>query len=342
MAATRIVRALYAKHHGVENSRTLGGIYGQLEGAAFNATHLIRAKSLGKYIDFLDSSCILLGANKDDRNIAIKLGGDEVGVSMSGVTELFDSLMQSITLNQSSIAVALLAEGANPNLKEHGRRLGNTSGRIEQRDAFKSNPLHLACAKGDVVVVRALLELGNCNCKSPDSSGTYPIHLACSGLGDGIDPGSKSYDEEEDRCRLECVRLLLKIGKVPLPMKNSSKQTVLHCAARGGYCILLDHLLNLWKEDDKIKRVPQWGFKCDWQDRWFRTPVHWAVLHKNVNILKILLKHGCSPHPPKPKLNSSKRTSGKIESPEEICERLYGKETAGKEIMDLLRNSSST
>lgn len=269
MAATRIVRAVYAKHYGLQDSRNLGGKYGQFEESMFSATRLIRAKSLGEYIDFLDSSNVLMDAKLDDTAKIIPLDVIKQEDNNDDAGELFDALIQSIAFDQSTIAVALLAAGANPNLREqHGRRLGNTSGRVEHKDAFKSNPMHLACAKADVTVVQALLQIGLCNCKSPDSSGTYPIHLACSGLGDGVGTDrSKEYDEEEDKQRLGCVRLLLDKGRVPLPMKNSSRQTVLHCAARGGHCILLDYLLDRWKSDGTIKAVKQWGIKCDWQDR---------------------------------------------------------------------------
>jgi len=265
LAATRIVRALYANHHGIGNTRTLGGEFGQLEGA-FNASHLIRAHSLGYYVDFLDSFSILDAVASQKKVLQSKF--QIQNESDDRATKLFEALLQAITLGQSNLAVALLGTGADPNLREHRKRLGKTSGRLEQRDAFKSNPMHLACVKGDLSVVRALIFLGKCNCKSPDSSGTYPIHLACSGLGDGIRNTDATYDENEDRRRLECAKLLLDVGNVPLPMKNSSKQTVLHCAARGGYIILLEHLLNRWKEDDSIKAVKQWGSKCDWQDRY--------------------------------------------------------------------------
>jgi acyl-CoA synthetase (AMP-forming)/AMP-acid ligase II len=264
LAATRIVRALYASHHGLQNARSLGGAFGIFDGV-FNASNLIRSNSLGEYIDLLDSSGVLSSVPAEQfhsKDISSRT------ITKTEENHLYDALIQAITMNQSTIAVSLLLHGANPNLEEHGQRLGNTSGRLEQRDTFHSNPLHLACVKGDLRVVRALLMVGHCNCKSPDSSGTYPIHLACSGLGDGIAMDSSTeYNEHEDRQRLECVKLLLDLGKVPLPMKNSSKQSVLHCAARGGYCILLDYLLTRWNADESIKAVKQWGAKCDWQDR---------------------------------------------------------------------------
>ena len=59
----------------------------------------------------------------------------------------------------------------------------------------------------------------------------------------------------------------------------------------------------------------------DWRDRWYRTPVHWAVLNQRIASLQILLDGGCSAFPPQPKVN--KRTSAKLESPLEMCERLY-------------------
>lgn len=264
LAATRIVRALYASHHGLQNARSLGGAFGTFDGV-FHASNLIRSNSLGEYVDLLDSSGVLSSLPAEQfqsKNVCSR------PITKTEENQLYDALFQAITINQSTIAVSLLLHGANPNLKEHGKRLGNTSGRLEQRDTFHSNPMHLACVKGDLQVVRALLLVGHCNCKSPDSSGTFPIHLACSGLGDGIGvETSIQYSEHEDRQRLECVKLLLDVGKVPLPMKNSSKQSVLHCAARGGYCILLDYLLNRWNADESIKAVQQWGDKCDWQDR---------------------------------------------------------------------------
>lgn len=266
LAASRIVRALYASHHGVNNSRNLGGAFGQLEGA-FNASRLIQAKSLGDYVDYLDSCNDLSTAKIDETDSTVDNDVFDNEQSTHDTVLLFDALVQAITKRQNVIAIALLKEGADPNLRNHGKRLGNTSGRIQQRDSFRSNPMHVACVQANVDLVRALLER-NCNCKSPDSSGTYPIHLACSGIGDGIDGSLVAmYNEAEDKRRFECVRLLLDVGNVPLPMKNSSKQTVLHCAARGGHRILLTYLLKRWKEDISIKAVRQWGSKCDWQDR---------------------------------------------------------------------------
>jgi hypothetical protein len=66
------------------------------------------------------------------------------------------------------------------------------------------------------------------------------------------------------------------------------------------------------------------------------------VLHNNIGALEVLLQHGCAPYPPKPKVNSGKRTSGAIEFPVDICERLYGDSNVGKEIKELLEKYTLT
>ena len=103
-------------------------------------------------------------------------------------------------------------------------------------------------------------------------------------------------------------------------MRNGAKQTVLHCAARSGNVDLLRYLLTAWAEESSIRAVPQWGGKFDVRDRWFRTPVHWAVLNGKVEALRVLLEEGrCSADPPKPRIGVRNcLTNGAIESPMEI------------------------
>ena len=83
------------------------------------------------------------------------------------------------------------------------------------------------------------------------------------------------------------------------------------------------------------------GKDFDWRDRWYRTPVHWAVLNQRIAALRILLDGGCSAFPLKPKSGVTKRaTSVEIETPLEMCERLYcDSPTKGEEIRGLLRNA---
>ena len=83
------------------------------------------------------------------------------------------------------------------------------------------------------------------------------------------------------------------------------------------------------------------GRDFDWRDRWYRTPVHWAVLNRRIAALRILLDGGCSAFPLKPRSGVSKRTTSvKIESPLEMCQRLYCNDPAiGEEIRGLLINA---
>ena len=55
LAATLVCRALYSTHHNVPDSRHLGGQFGTLEGP-FAVAHLLRARNLGAYVDWLDQN----------------------------------------------------------------------------------------------------------------------------------------------------------------------------------------------------------------------------------------------------------------------------------------------
>jgi len=119
------------------------------------------------------------------------------------------------------------------------------------------------------------------------------------------------------------------MGKTPITIRDGNKQTILHSAARSGHCKLLGYLMNQWRiavaaTGIKFEVRTISGRDFDWRDRWYRTPVHWAVLNQRITSLRILLDGGCSAFPPQPNFLVTKRsTSAKIESPLEICERLY-------------------
>ena len=253
---------------------------------------------------------------------------------------MYEALLEAITFGHSLVACSLLEHDAvDPNMYKHSGRLGKTSG-IERRQAFRSNPLHLACAKGDPLIVKKLIEK-DCNFKSPDASGSFPIHLAASStVKSRSDSNEINGKGEEDERRCECVRLLLEAG-APLTMKDGSKQTVLHSAARAGHCKLLRYLMQCWSSLDKksVKSKHKAG-PYDWNDKWFRTPVHWAVLNGNIQALEILLEGGCSANPYTP--SSSRQTSVAMESPLEICERVYGNTDKGIAMRDLLLGAKSS
>jgi acyl-CoA synthetase (AMP-forming)/AMP-acid ligase II/ankyrin repeat protein len=341
LAATRIVRAIYAKHHQVVDSRLLGGKYGVLDGP-FAVGHLLKSRNLGEYVDWLKKCGV--GEPNHDGGCSQKITPNEIDPdplqdtlfgnqgalpTSSEEAQLYNALLEATMRGQYSIALALLDLGVDPNFGAHGGRLAKTSSRLDRKKKFHSSPLHYACLKGNPLLVEKLLEKGALF-NSPDASGLFPIHLVAMGQYH-LD---RTFDE--DRRRRRCVELLLQAG-VPLFMKDGSRQTALHTAARGGHCQVLRYLLEKWREQINVD-PRRYQSSLDWRDNWSRTPVHWATLHGNVDALALLLEYGCDPNPPKPKAGLS---SAAIESPLEICSRVHGESVLGRDIANLLQRKES-
>ena len=145
LAATLVVRGLYARHHGITNSRNLGGSTGTLEGY-FAAKHLLTASSLGDYVQFLDSNGAF-GPTSEKALNATDVTQEPNTANEDGKDPMYDSLIKSITLGYTSIASALLDLNVDPNSQPNQGRLGKVGDRRQQRAMFKSNPLHLACLR---------------------------------------------------------------------------------------------------------------------------------------------------------------------------------------------------
>ena len=325
LGATRVIRALYAFHHGVNNNRFLGGAFGKLDGP-FDVIHLLRAKTLKEYVDMLDRNGI--GLNHHEVEVALRVvetetASQQVDEETEQNSRLYDALLQATTLGHFAVAIALLDVGADPTFGEHGGRLGKVSGRREQKTIFRSSPLHLACLKGHPELVRNLLRKG-AKPNTPDASGLFPLHLAASGMNGEVS------NESEDCKRLECVKALFAAG-VPITMRDGNKQSVLHAAARAGHSKLLREVMTEcdieYGDGNGVDRYFQW------RDRWCRTPVHWAVLNNRKEALRVLLELGCDPNPQLPKVNN--RSSAAVESPMELCERLYGHEETTEKGADI-------
>ena len=276
LAATRLVRGLYAEHHGILNSRNLGGSTGVLDGP-FSARYLLEADTLGVYVKYLESKSVFQ-IDKDSDGDGVSKAEDIHSDTATNPNEkkqstdpLIEHLIEAITLGQTSVVSSLLDLGVDPNSMEHKGRLGKVRDRNKQRATFKSNPLHLACLRGNPYLVKKLLSCG-CKANSPDATGSFPIHLACSRIDD-----SSVDTREEDFNRLQCVKLLLDSGKTPISIKDVNKQTILHSAARSGHEELLKHIMIQWRI---VSESTGMSFKShsnipgriyDWQDRWFRT-----------------------------------------------------------------------
>ena len=310
LTATRVVRALYARCHNVDDSRFIGGSYGVLDGP-FSVRHLYNSKNLGEYVDWIDAQGFS-GSNAElafFANPVIKQYFDdrhELSFPMDGMA-LFEALLISASSRFTHVAMALLDNGADPNIQESEGRIGKISDRNTRKKIFRSNPLHLACLHGEPRLVKKLLEKGAKH-NVPNASSIFPLHLAAGGEYHGISA------ENEDNYRLTCVQLLLDHG-CNIKIRDGNKQTVLHAAARGGFVRTLKYAVEQWKIRTKDKMV------LDIRDNWSRTPVHWAALHGHYHALEILLKNGFNANPPKRK-ESVRRTSVADESPQEMCTRL--------------------
>lgn len=317
LTATRLVRALHARYYKIQDSRFIGGNYGALEGP-FAVRHLYRSRNLGEYADWLDSQGICASNEHDvvqDIPVLISERSDDHSHSepVDGIV-LYEALLQSISLRFISLAMALLDIGADPNIKESEGRIGKISDRNTRKKQFRSNPLHLACLHGDPRLVKYLLDKGARH-NVPNASSLFPIHLAAGG-----DYHAVSATSEDDQ-RLVCVQLLLQAG-CPLGIRDGSKQTIVHAAARGGFVKTLNFIMKQWRQENLNLPAGKEKTVQDMRDNWGRTPVHWAVLHGHSQVLEILLRNGFSASPPKLK-DSRRRTSVANESPMEICSRLY-------------------
>jgi acyl-coenzyme A synthetase/AMP-(fatty) acid ligase/ankyrin repeat protein len=310
LSATRVVRAVYARHHQIHDTRHLGGPTGTLDGP-FAVQYFLRAENLGQYVDWLDRNGVCTATSDDvtasehgDTTLAVQSGGL---VHPHNPNPGYSALLHATAAGFSVLAVALLQQcGVDPNHGQHEGRLGKTN-RLERKRNFRSTPLHLACLAGMDDLVTALLDHG-ANPKCPNASGMFPIHLAASG---SLPVGDVVPLEEQSR-RLICCTQLLAHGS-PLVMADGSQQTILHAAARSGQTLVLQWALARWPPT-----------LLNLRDQWSRTPVHWAVLNGRGDGLRALLATpGCDPCP---RVFGSQhvKSSVALETPLEICRRVHG------------------
>ena len=268
LAATRVMRTLYAYHHDVDDTRFLGGEFGRL-GDSFDVVRLMRAQTLGDFVDTLDSNnlCKARTVKEDqpEEHIQTCSSGAVSNTSITSEEDekqshLYEALIQAATSGESGTAVAILNVGADPNYGVHGGRLGKLSDRLAQKKLFRSSPMHLACLKGDRTLVKKLLQKKS-RFNSPDASGVFPLQLAASGV-----EGEDSNVEEDNR-RLECIMFLLDAG-APIAMRDGNKQTVLHSAARAGHYQTIKYVMTRWKEVNGEQNPNPARHFFNWTDRW--------------------------------------------------------------------------
>ena len=167
ICSTRVCRGLYALHHGVTDSRNLGGETGSLDGP-FSVKHLLSFPTLGDYVEFLQLHKAfqhLQHKDEDSKEMQDSLNDDSI---YEHKDILYEYLMEAISLGLSCVASSLLHLGVDPNNIDRKRRLGKIKDRNRQRKMFKASPLHLACVRGEPFLVKKLLAAG-CKANTPDA-----------------------------------------------------------------------------------------------------------------------------------------------------------------------------
>ncbi len=130
------------------------------------------------------------------------------------------------------------------------------------------NVVHSAAGGGSLEVLRFLLEAKGIRAHTVDHERRTPAHVAA------------------QAGQAEALAYLLSRGAL-LEARSQAKLTIAHEAARSGA-----------RAPAVIAVLRDAGFGLfDEQDRWFRTPLHWAINNGSVPAVRALLEAGCDPLP---------------------------------------------
>ena len=143
--------------------------------------------------------------------------------------------------------------------------------------------------------------------------------LLLQGLGRGVTPrGATACHLSAAGGHAGCLSLLLTEGNAKI--RDSAKQTVLHYAVRSGQNDAVDVVLN----------CP--GVEIDAWDSQFRTPLHWAVLHRHAHMVARLISAGCKvAFAPIPPSKVARKTRLAALSPVDSAAQLFLEDKAARE-----------
>jgi ankyrin repeat protein len=208
------------------------------------------------------------------------------------------------------------------------------------------NALYEAVIAGHNQILETLLRL----CVSPDGGisrsnlGTSPLHIAAANGNTRALASLVTHGARLNACnRMHVMPVQLAaqqssaslqhllIAKVDPHVKDSNKQSLVHFAARAGN---LDSLLILYSIQPPLE--------LNSNDRWQRTPVHWAVLNGHIEALRSLLEHGAAPNPKTCIRILRLRTHLITETPMEIAHRVHKDNPLFEKILNMHYNIHST
>ena len=313
LTAILAIRSFVASYRQIPNSRHIPMDHKTIP-KFLQIQHFLNATTLQEYIHHLDDHWNTQQQQQQQQDIDPQIiqSKEEEDEDDSARVAILEGLKKAISMNQTLIACALLSILHIPQKKKEQPRLGKLSQKDAQqrRRHFTNTPLHLACMQGNYTILKKLCERVPQWITQPNASGTFPIHLLCS---------TTTTSCTANNCDpLKCLQYLLKEQKQPITIRDASKQTLLHAAARGGQSILLQYLLEPKNNNGGLHMINA-------HDRWFRTPLHWCIYNQHKSCVKLLLSYKeCLVNPPKPSANVAKRfTSGNIETPLEVATRIY-------------------
>eukprot|EP00617_Octactis_speculum_P015172 CAMPEP_0185761748 /NCGR_PEP_ID=MMETSP1174-20130828/20682_1 /TAXON_ID=35687 /ORGANISM="Dictyocha speculum, Strain CCMP1381" /LENGTH=504 /DNA_ID=CAMNT_0028443111 /DNA_START=413 /DNA_END=1927 /DNA_ORIENTATION=- len=300
------------------SDEALGGDLGELRGTGFfSPIRLLKAPSLRAYALELAEPLerYVYGQSEDKNSMTASAGQERFFGTAVEWDDLFPLELTSSTMIKhevedtrlDGVLVRAAARGEVSVVKVLVDGLGcNPDGRA----GWPTGPLHTAAANGRASVAAVLISAG-ASVRKGNEIWQLPAHLAA---------------QTSPAILLD----LLQAG-TPLYTRDKRKQTLLHHASRTGCVECMRIVIDAW---DKTKCNGK-DRAVDWRDRWHRTALHWAVLNGHLNAVELIVRAGATVGVSMRQNAHRKSTHLRYETPLEIAERCFP--PAGGLFGDLLR-----
>ena len=139
--------------------------------------------------------------------------------------------------------------------------------------------LHVACKKGDLSIVKKVLEAGAYP-NVTDRFGCTPLYYACKNFHIEC---IREFMVQIPNVVCDLMKVANKIGATPLSIRGDNGQTILHVACKKGDLSI-------------VKKVLKAGADPNVTDRFGCTPLYYACKKGDLSIVKKVLKAGADPN----------------------------------------------